>query len=100
MDSFHLCIYLLPFINRLCFLYLKTPKVVLDFNLFTFLPVDSTLTRYCSNLKNKFEELSIIFLICEFVHSKTIFLCIFLANARTARKTLKNLIFFILGLDL
>ena len=39
--------------------YKKTPKIFLDFNLLTFLPMDSTSTHYCSNLKIRFKELSI-----------------------------------------
>ena len=37
----------------------NTKKIVSDFNLLTFLLVDSTSTCHCSNLKISFEELSI-----------------------------------------
>ena len=43
------------------FLNIKIPKIASDFNLLTFLPVDSTSTCHCSNLKISFEELSINF---------------------------------------
>ena len=38
--------------------------------------MDLTLTHHYSKFKSEFEELSIIFVICEFAHSTTIFLCI------------------------
>ena len=34
-------------------------KISFDFNLLTFLPMDSTLTLHCSKFKSEFEELSI-----------------------------------------
>ena len=37
----------------------NTKKISSNFNLLTFLSVDSTLTCHCSNLKIRFEELSI-----------------------------------------
>ena len=40
----------------------KYQKIASHFNLLTFLPMDSTLTCHCSNLKIRFEELSINFI--------------------------------------
>ena len=62
VGSFHLRAHFLPFTVHLCFLNLKIPKkLASNFNLLTFLPVESTLTFHCSNLKIRFEELSINF---------------------------------------
>ena len=67
-------IHLLPFINHLHFLNLKIPKIFLDFNILTFLHMDSTLTHHYSKFQNKFKELNIICFIREFALSTTIFL--------------------------
>ena len=75
INSFYSRIHL-PFINHFCFLYLKTPKIFLDFKLLTFLFMDSISTHHYSNLKFRFEELSIMVLICDFAHSMTLYLCI------------------------
>ena len=45
-----------------------------NFNLLTLLSIDSTSTHHCPNLKLDFQELSINFLIREFVHSTIVFL--------------------------
>ena len=57
---FHLRAHFLPFTVHLHFLNIKKiPKIFLDFNLLTFLSMDLTSTCHCSNLKIRFEELSI-----------------------------------------
>ena len=38
--------------------------------------MSSTSTGHCSNLKIRFEELNIIFLVREFTHPTNVFLCI------------------------
>ena len=58
-NSFHLQAHFLPFINHFRFLNPKIPKKNSDFNLLTFLPVDSTSTFHCYNLTIRFQELSI-----------------------------------------
>ena len=53
--SFHLYAHFLPSINHFRFLNLKIPKkLASDFNLLMFLPMDSTSTCHCSNLKISF----------------------------------------------
>ena len=75
IGSFHFRIHVLPFIDHFRFLNLKIQKKSTDFNLSTFLHVDSTSIHHRSNLKIRFEEFSIFF-ISKFAHSTTIFLCI------------------------
>ena len=73
--SSHFLTHFILFIVHLCFLNLKgIPKKSLDFNLITFLLVGSTLTLHYSNLKIRFEELSIFYILHKIEHSTTIFL--------------------------
>ena len=57
----HFYAHLLLSIDHFRFLNLKMPQKFLDFNLLTFLPIDSTSTCHFSNLQIRFEELNIIY---------------------------------------
>ena len=76
LGSLYFSTHFLPFIVHPPSKSKEIPKKSLHFNLITFLLVDSTSTRHFSKLKIRFEELSIIFLKCKFVHSTTVFLSI------------------------
>ena len=81
IDPFHFHEHLLPFIDHFCFLNLKISKKYLPNSLLepSSLWIRPRLTIIL-NFKSKFDELSRNFLIREFAHSTTIFLCISLNN--------------------